>query len=86
MLVQQQVKDFEVWKKAYDSFTELRTSKGQVSDKIFRDESNPNKITVILHWDSLENAKKYAQSPELKAAMQKAGVEGPPQIHFLNEA
>jgi hypothetical protein len=40
----------------------------------------------MFEWDSLENAQKYAQSPELKAAMERAGVEGPPDISFLNEA
>ena len=86
MLVQQRVKDFGEWKKAYDAMAAVRASKGGLADQIFRDSNDPNKITVILKWDSLENAQKYAQSPELKAAMEKAGVEGAPQIHFLNEA
>ena len=56
------------------------------ADKIYRDASDPNKLTVIFEWDSLENAKKYASSPELKAAMERAGVEGKPSIYFLKEA
>jgi hypothetical protein len=34
----------------------------------------------------LANAKKFAQSAELKEAMEKAGVEGKPVIFFMNEA
>jgi quinol monooxygenase YgiN len=86
MLVQHQVKDFAEWKKVYDSVSDLRASNGEISDQIYRDESTPNNLTVIFKWDSLENAKKYAQSPELKAAMEKAGVLGKPNIYFLNEA
>lgn len=85
MLVQHKVKDFAAWKNVYDSVADLRASNGELSDQIYRDASDPNRLTVIFKWDSLANAQKYAQSPELKAAMEKAGVEGPPNIFFLNE-
>ena len=85
MLVQHKVKDFAEWKNVFDSVYDLRASNGELSDQIYRDASDPNRLTVIFKWDSLANAQKYAQSPELKAAMEKAGVEGPPDINFLNE-
>jgi len=85
MLVQHQVKDYAEWKRVYDSVADLRSTNGELSDRIYRDESDPNKLTVMFKWDTLANARKYAQSPELKAAMEKAGVEGPPNISFLNE-
>lgn len=86
MLVQHNVKDFAAWKRVYDSVADMRSSNGELSDHIYRDASDPNKLTVMFKWDSLENAQKYSQSPELKAAMEQAGVEGPPEIYFLNEA
>jgi quinol monooxygenase YgiN len=85
MLVQHKVKDFAEWKKVFDSVADVRTSSGELSDQIYRDASDPNRLTAIFKWDSLANAQKYANSPELKAAMEKAGVEGPPNISFLNE-
>jgi heme-degrading monooxygenase HmoA len=85
MLVQHQVKDFATWKKIYDSAYEMRTSNGELSDQIFRDASDPNKLTILFKWDSLERAQKWAKSPELKAAMEKAGVTGPPNVSFLFE-
>jgi quinol monooxygenase YgiN len=85
MLVQHQVKDFAAWKKVYDSLMDMRTSNGELSDQIFRDSSDPNKLTLIFKWNSLANAQKFANSPELKAAMEKSGVEGRPNIYFLNE-
>jgi len=86
MLVQHKVKDIANWKKVYDSQAALRASSGELSDQIYRDISDQNKLTIIFKWSLLENAQKFAQSPELKAAMEKAGVEGPPTITFLNEA
>jgi quinol monooxygenase YgiN len=85
MMVQQKVKNFSDWKTVYDSVAGLRASNGALSDQIFRDAGDPNKITVVLKWNSLVNAQKWAQSPEMKAAMEKAGVEGPPSISFLTE-
>jgi quinol monooxygenase YgiN len=86
ILIQHKVKDFAEWKKAFDSNIGLRTSSGELSAQVFRDASDPNSLTVINKWTSLESAQKFAQNPELKAAMEKAGVVGAPQVYFLNEA
>jgi quinol monooxygenase YgiN len=86
MIVTHKVKDYSVFKKAFDSVIDLRKSNGELSDQIYRDESDPNQLTLIFKWNSLAKAQKYAHSPELKAAMDKAGVVGIPDFHFLNEA
>ena len=86
MLIQHQVKDFAAWKKVFDSALEMRKSGGELSAQVYRDASDPNKVTTINKWNSLANAQKFAHSPELKAAMENAGVVGAPNISFLNEA
>jgi quinol monooxygenase YgiN len=86
MLIQHKVKDFAVWKKVYDSVHALRVSNGELSDQIYHDASDPNSLTLLFKWNSLANAQKFANSPELKAAMEKAGVVSAPNVHFLNEA
>ncbi len=85
MLVQIKVKDFTEWKKVFDSSSGLRTSNGEISHQIFREAGNPKKVTALYKWNSLANAQKFAQSPELNAAWQRAGVEGQPNVTFLNE-
>jgi quinol monooxygenase YgiN len=86
LLIQHQVKDYAAWKKVFDSVQELRTASGEIGNQIYRDAANPNKLTVVNTWDSMENAQKFAQSPELRAAMKDAGVEGKPNMSFLNKA
>ena len=86
MLIQHKVKDYAEWKKVFDSSIDLRKSSGELSAQVYRDASDPNKITTINKWNSMANAKKFAHSPELKAAMEKAGVVGQPSVSFLNEA
>jgi len=86
LFVQHQVKDFAAWKKVFDSSLDLRKSNGEISAQVYRDASDPNKVTTINKWNSLASAQKFAHSPELKAAMEKAGVVGAPNVSFLNEA
>ena len=47
---------------------------------------DPNHITVLLEWDSLESARAFASSDELRERMQRAGSTNPPDVYFLNEA
>jgi len=85
VLVQHKVKDFATWKKVFDSALNLRKSSGEISATVYRDASDPNQLSIVNHWDSMENAHKFIQSPELRATMEKAGVEGQPAVYFLNE-
>jgi len=86
ILITHKVKDFAEWKKFFDSKIDFRKANGELSTQIFRDNSDPNSLTVINKWNSMEHALKFAQSPELKASMEAAGVLGTPVMHFLNEA
>jgi quinol monooxygenase YgiN len=86
ILIQHKVKDFAAWKKVFDASAGMRTSSGELSAQVFRDANDPNMLTVINTWNSMANAQKFAQSPDLKAAMEQAGVVGAPAVYFLNEA
>jgi hypothetical protein len=43
---------------------------------------DPNNILVLHYFDSLETARAYLSNPELKGAMQQAGMQGEPRIEF----
>ncbi|MFQ5623387.1 MAG: putative quinol monooxygenase [Paracoccaceae bacterium] len=84
MLVRHKVVDFVSWKKVFDEVEPMRKEAGEKSAQLFRDADDPNMITAVFEWDSLDNAHNYASSPRLKSAMEKAGVVGPPHIWFAN--
>ena len=86
MFVQHGVQDYEAWKSVFDSVGDLRRRSGEKSYQILRQENGSNKLVALFEWDSLDNARKYATSPELKEAMQRAGVTGKPEILFVEEA
>lgn len=64
----------------------MRKRNGKKSYQILRPENDANGVVALLEWDNLDNARKYATSPELKEAMAQAGVIGKPDIMFLEEA
>ena len=68
----------------FDSGADLKAANGECSDKIYKCASDPNSLTLLYEWVSFVYARAYAQSPELKAAIEKAGVVGLP--YFLKEA
>jgi len=43
-------------------------------------------VTILLDWDSLERARRFAGSDDLKQVMQRAGVVGEPDVRFLQDA
>jgi heme-degrading monooxygenase HmoA len=86
MFVRHSVQDYEAWKSIFDSAGDLRRRYGERSYQILRQENGSNNLVALFEWDSLDNAREYAASPELKEAMQRAGVTGKPEILFLEEA
>ena len=82
--VQHTVKDFDQWKAAFDEHASTRKAGGGTGKSdILRDAENPNQLVVLLEWDELGKARQFAQSQELREAMQNAGVIGPPTVRFL---
>jgi heme-degrading monooxygenase HmoA len=86
MFVRHSVRDYDAWKSVFDSVGDLRKRNGEKSYQILRQDNGSNELVALFKWDSLDNARKYATSPELKAAMERAGVIGKPEILFLEEA
>jgi heme-degrading monooxygenase HmoA len=85
LFIKHKVKDFDKWKTVFDKNASVRETGGSQGGRLFRNTENPNETIIILEWNSIENAKKFAGSEDLKKAMEKAGVDGKPEIYFLEE-
>lgn len=86
MLIKHHVHDYARWRAVFDDKVDLRIENGETYAHVFRNADDPDNIVIMFRWDSLENARRYAQDPRLKAAMQEAGVVGAPEVFFLDEA
>jgi len=86
LLVHHKVEDYNKFKTVFDSHASFRSEGGSLGGKIFRTTNDPNELFVLLEWNSLANAQKFAQSDSIKEAMKNAGVVGMPAIYFVEEA
>ena len=78
------VKDYRAWKAAYDAFDAERKKMGVTGHGIYQADGNPNNVTVYHDFESMEAAKKFADSARLKEVMKNAGVSGAPEIWITN--
>jgi hypothetical protein len=86
LIVRHRVADFDAWKKVFDSMTEIRRAHGWLSTLVYRDASDPNFVTIVNRVKDLDGAKRYGASDALRTGMAKAGVQGAPDVSFVEEA
>jgi hypothetical protein len=86
MVVQHPVKDFDAWRIEYDKAQSIRDRHNVTDATVFRNADDPNEVTG-LHWfPSVDEANAFANDPDLREAMTRAGVSGPPRIEISVEA
>ncbi len=82
--VRHTVTDYAAWRPVFDADDARRRAAGQQgTPQVFRDVDNPNVVTVLIPWDSAENALKFAQDPAMPEVMQKGGVIGMPAVRAI---
>jgi quinol monooxygenase YgiN len=79
------VKDFDTWKNVFDKFEPVRREGGERSALVLRHSDDPNMVTIINTWDSIDTAQAFFGREELKTAMGDAGVTAPPTFIFADE-
>jgi hypothetical protein len=80
--IRHSVTDYGKWKTVYDTFTP--TSAGAKFARVNRSVEDPNMVTVVAGFDTLELAKAFINNPTMKTKMTEAGIVGTPRIE-LNE-
>ena len=86
LIVHHKVQNYSTWRKAFDNHDTARKEFGSTGYQVFQSASDPNDITAITDWPSIDAAKAFATSPSLKEVMKNAGVISQPDVSFLVEA
>ena len=87
VLIEHTVGDFETFKKVYLDDGERRARLGSRGGRVYRSESDPNSVFIVLDWDGPEGAHEFAGSLELHEAMQwSTSNVGMPRIEVLEHA
>ncbi len=83
LLIRHTVEDYDRWKPVFDEHAPMRQAAGSKGGYLFRSADNPNEVVAIMEMEDLDRARQFVASDDLRQAMQKAGVTGPPEILFL---
>jgi hypothetical protein len=86
LFVRHTVADYAAWRRIFDSFAHTQKALGVIDKAVYQTADNANDITVTHDFATLESARDFAGSPELKAAMKDAGVTSAPTIWFASRA
>jgi|SRR5450432_574733 len=80
------VKDFDAWKKVYDSDKQARMDAGLTDRVLGFLNGDHNNVTLVFSVADVEKAKAFGNSKELQEKMMKAGVIGKPSTFFYKVA
>jgi quinol monooxygenase YgiN len=86
LFVQHKVEEYAKWRAVFDEMTAVRATTGSTGYSVFRNAADPNEVIILSEFPDLDQARQYAQLPELRQAMQRAGVISQPVVLFLEEA
>lgn len=82
VLIIHEVADYLAWKKIFDNAATIRRVAGERSYQILKVQSNPNRIVHFSAWTSLDDARRFFESPELVKIRTEAGVRSPEFIYL----
>jgi heme-degrading monooxygenase HmoA len=85
LLVRHKVEDYAKWKPIFDEHGKARKAGGSKGGYLFRNANDPSELIILFEWDSLDKAQQFAQSDDLREAMQRAGVMDRPDVYFLEQ-
>ncbi len=86
MIVTHRVKDWDNWKKSFDSHKQTRLDAGLLDRAIGYGVGDNHTVTVVFAITDMVKAKAFGASKDLKDKMAEAGVEGPPTIFYYTVA
>ncbi len=86
VIVQHHVADYDRWLPVFTEHESVRRQHGATGHSISREVTDPNSIVIVNSFATLEGAEAFRQDPSLPAAMERGGVDGPPQVWIVDEA
>ncbi len=82
VLIIHEVENYPAWKSIFDQAADIRKQAGEISYHLLRYDTDVNNIVHFSEWTSLDNARRFFESPELVEIRRKAGVKAPDFIYL----
>lgn len=84
LIIKHMVKDYAKWLPIYKDHDSARMKFGISQYIIGRGLDDSNMVIVLDKIEDFQRAKDFSKTPDLKSAMQKAGVTGQPAVEMAN--
>lgn len=82
VLIIHEVADYPAWKKVFDGAATIRKEAGERSYQVLKFHEDPNRIVHFSAWTSVDDAKRFFESPKLVKIRAEAGVRAPTFIYL----
>lgn len=85
VIITHEVKDFSKWKKGFKGGHSPRPDATIKVSGVYHSVENPNIITVMAEFPSVEAVNGFMNNLLLKTALDRGGVIGQPEVMILNK-
>jgi len=85
VLIQHNVANYDRFEVVYKDDEARRQRSGSKGGTLYRNVADPNNIIAVFEWDTVERAHAFANSYELKEAVEWAGDATPPRAVVIEE-
>lgn len=82
VLIIHEVADYPAWKKVFDAAAGIRKEAGERTYQVLKYQSDSNRIVHFSTWTSIDDAKRFFESPRLVQIRAEAGVKSPDFIYL----
>ena len=83
VVVELRIGDYAKWRSVFDKNKPLRDSAGFKNIRIYRYSDDANDIVLLGETSDMRKLRKALTAPQLRTAMQEAGVVGQPMVHVI---
>lgn len=84
VLIIHEVESYKTWKAIFDRAASIRKTAGEIRYQLLRYDTDANRIVHFSEWSSLDQARRFFESPELVEIRKHAGVKAP-DFFYLHE-
>jgi hypothetical protein len=81
--IRHRVQDFNRWKEIYDASAGFKSQYGWKRYRVFAVGNDRNDLLVMEEFNTVEDAQRLVQSKDFANALDLAGVQGQPEILYL---
>jgi heme-degrading monooxygenase HmoA len=85
VLIQHNVANYDRFEPVFNDDEARRKRGGSKGGTLYRNVDDPNNIIAVFEWDTVEHAHAFANSYELKEAVEWAGDATPPRAIVIEE-